>query len=215
MTDEFANHDEEDLAWPEKGDLLFTSGDDWWHNACLDRFPNWELYTIGYKTAADVLVEYVKGSRRDQDVLVFPVVFLYRHYLELCLKRLIEWGKELLDENPDFPKQHELDKLWHVCRPILSRLEPSIPKQDLEAIEEAIRQFCAIDPSSEAFRYPLTKKGQKSISPDVRYINLRQLAEVMEKVASFFDSASMMVSVYVDYKRDMDREFGRDFEWDY
>ena len=42
---------------PEKGETLFSSEEDWWHNACLNwcRAPR-ELYTIGYKEAADLLV---------------------------------------------------------------------------------------------------------------------------------------------------------------
>lgn len=208
MTDETPNFADENFAWPEKGDLLFTSGDDWRYNACLNYMPDdWELYVIGYKRAADALVEQIKETHRDQDVLVFPIVFLYRQYLELRLKRLIRLGNELLDENPDFPKKHELDKLWNVCRPILAKLEPRVPQQDLEAIDEAITQFCAIDPTSEAFRYPITRKGDKAIPSDVRCINLRQLSEVMEKVANFFDSAATMISVYLDYKHDMEREF--------
>lgn len=197
----------EPLTWPEKGDLLFTAGDDWWHNACLNYVPDdWGLYVIGYKMAADALVEKVKETHRNQDVLVFPIVFLYRQYLELRLKQLIRLGSELLDEALDFPKGHKLDTLWNSCRPIFVKLESRTSQQDLEAITEAIDQFCAIDPTSEAFRYPITRKGDKTIPSDVRHINLRQLLEIMEKVANFFDSVATMFSVWMDHKHDMERE---------
>jgi hypothetical protein len=206
---------DETLTWPEKGDLLFTSGDDWWHNACLNyMFDDWELYVIGYKKAADALVEKIKKTQRDQDFLVFPIVFLYRQYLELSLKLLVKLGNELLDENQDFPKKHELDKLWKICRSMLVKIEPKVSQHDLEAIDEAITQFCTIDPTSQAFRYPVLKGGDKSIPSDVRYINLRQLSDVMEKIANFLDSAATEISVYLDYKHEMDREFQDNFEWD-
>lgn len=29
-------NNKQEYPWPEKGDQLFTSGQDWWHNACLN-----------------------------------------------------------------------------------------------------------------------------------------------------------------------------------
>lgn len=208
MQDEDSRQFSEELPWPQKGDQLFIVGDDWWHNACLNFMSDkWELYVIGYRTAADILVDYVKQTHGDQDFLVFPIVFLYRQYLELRLKDLIRTGNPLLDEPPDFPKKHELNKLWEICRPILEKLEPQVPSQDLEAIKEAIAKFCTIDPSSESFRYPFRRKGGHSLPPDLRYINLRNLAEIMEKIANFLDGAATMIAEYLNDKRDMERYF--------
>ena len=40
---------------PSAEDKLFRSGDDWWHNACLNYVRvGWPAYVIGYKKAADV-----------------------------------------------------------------------------------------------------------------------------------------------------------------
>ena len=77
---------------------IFTSDVDWRFNACL----NWtndtlELYVIGYKEAADKLVENIMDTPRYQDTLVFPICFLYRQYIELRLKELIKSGRCLLD----------------------------------------------------------------------------------------------------------------------
>ena len=43
---------------------------------------------------------------------------------------------------------------------------------------------------------------------DLRYINVRNLSDVMEKLSGFFEAGEMMVSVYLDYKHDMERDFG-------
>ena len=198
----------DDLPWPQKGDKLFRPDKDWWNNACLNYLPDdWELYVIGYKHAAEVLVAYIVEKHSEQDTLVFPIVFLYRQYLELRLKRLITDGSQLLDVEKDFPKTHELGNLWGDCKKILSKLEPKIPKEDLEAVEDAIKQFTNIDPSSETFRYPIHKDGRRLLPPEIKYINLRNLAEVMDKIVHFLDSASMMISVYLDYKADMEAEW--------
>lgn len=200
--------DDKEMPWPKKGDTLFTASEDWWHNACLNYAgTDWGLYAKGYLQAGDVLVEHIKETHARQDFLVYPIVFLYRQYLELRLKQLIAYGQRILDNPPDFPKTHQLDKLWAICRVTLKKIEQTIPDQDLEAIDEAISQFCAVDPTSEGFRYPTNKEGQPSLPDELKYINVRNLAEVMARVGSFFESATMMISYYRDLKIDMDNAY--------
>ena len=69
----------DDIPWLQQGDQLFIAGEYWWHNACLNYMPDdWHLYTIGYKQAADALVENCAMTHRHLDSLVFPIVFLYK-----------------------------------------------------------------------------------------------------------------------------------------
>jgi len=191
------NFIDDSIPWPQKGDQLFKADVDWWHNACLNRFhDNWSLYADGYKRAGDLLVEYIKDARSDQDFLVYPIVFLYRQYLELRLKELIRDGNQLLDVPQEFPKHHKIDKLWGQCRRILEQVWPEGPTEDLDAVEECIRQFSEKDPSSIAFRYPTDKDGNPSL-PDLRYINLRNLSEVMARIGSLLDGSSDGISAYL------------------
>jgi hypothetical protein len=83
---------EEDIniPWPQKYDKLFKGDADWWHNACLNFSLDMGIgYVYGYKKAADILVEYIKDTKTNQDYLVYPIVFLYRHHLELIIKEII------------------------------------------------------------------------------------------------------------------------------
>ena len=65
--------DDTPIPWPQKGDRLFISGNDWWNNACLNYGnDSWQLYTAGYKLAGDIVAEAVQANRIDQEVLVFP-----------------------------------------------------------------------------------------------------------------------------------------------
>lgn len=75
---------------PRKGDKLFR-GDlrDWKNNACL-RNGNEYAYREGYRRGAQILVRAVEETQSDQDFLVYPIVFLYRHHIELALKRVIK-----------------------------------------------------------------------------------------------------------------------------
>ena len=194
------------MPWPRPGDILFQSGDDWWHNACLNYANDaWDLYATGYKDAGDILAEHVFETPHDADVLVYPITFLYRHYLELRLKEMIVAGRALLDHTPDLQHVHQLDMLWCSCRTILEKVWPESPRGDLDAVEDCIRQFSKIDPQSMSFRYPATKDGKPTL-PSLQHINIRNLQEVMARISSFLEGASMGISVYLDDKRSMERD---------
>ena len=209
MNDKEIDFSSTEIPWPQKGDVLFDSGDDWWNNACLNyASDDWELYIGGYKKAADILAKHIDETKRNQDFLVFPLVFLYRQYLELRLKKLVIGCKMLFDEPPEFPKNHDLRRIWNECKVLIERVEPKSEIEDLEAVDEIIAQFCNVDPGSFSFRYPTNKKDEKSIPKDLKYINLRNLSEVMNRISSFFEAGEMMVSVYLDNKQEMDQAFG-------
>jgi hypothetical protein len=194
------------IPWPRKGDQLFKADVDWWHNACLNYLhDDWTLYSEGYKRAGDLLVEHMKESRSYQDFLVYPIVFLYRQYIELRLKELIRDGNQLIDNPKKFPKHHKIDELWKHCRRILEKVWPEGPAEDLDAVEECIHQFSEKDPTSMAFRYPTDKNGNRSL-PSLSHINLRNLSEVMARISSLLDGTSMAISVYLENKQETEAE---------
>jgi hypothetical protein len=51
------------------------------------------------------------------------------------------------------------------------------------------------------------RNGNSSIPEALHVINLRQLRDVINRVASFFDGVSMAFSAYLDYKADMESAF--------
>jgi hypothetical protein len=183
---------------------LFTSSSDWWHNACLNFMGiDFNAYAVGYKQAADFLVERVKRTRRHQDTLVYPIAFLYRQFIELRLKELICVGSNLLDILRSNKKQtHEIFLLWKECRNILEKVHPDENREDFDEIEKYIQQYAQIDPQSTAFRYPTDKKGKPSLK-GLKQINLRNLAEIMEKVASLLDGASEEIDILFQNKCEM------------
>ncbi len=192
--------DSDEMPWPIAGDKLFAPDTDWWHNACLNFASNkWDAYATGYKEAADIIVERVVDTHRGMDTLIYPVAFLYRHYLELRLKELIISGQELVDAPADLKHVHRIDILWSSTRQLLERIWPTGSKTDLGVVGECINEFCQLDLQSMSFRYPVTKDGKPSL-PAVKHINLRHLAEVMGRIASLLDSASIGISAYLDEK---------------
>ena len=85
--------DEKPLPWPQKGDQLFNPSEDWWLSAYIQPWnKNFHAYAMGYKMAGDIISDVVTGADRGhestRDYVVYPVVFLYRHYIELRLKEI-------------------------------------------------------------------------------------------------------------------------------
>ena len=93
--------------------------------------------------------------------------------------------------------------MWEKCRKILEKVDPEVPTKPLDAVEGCIGQFSDIDPISEAFRYPRDKKGNPSLPSDLTHINLRNLSDVMARMSTLLDGASFGISVYLDYRREM------------
>src|SRR5208282_229980 len=122
------------LAWskpPKKGDILFRSvtakeGDenDWETNARVSKASEY-AYAEGYRLAGRILAAHVIQNKWDADFLVYPIVFLYRHNVELQFKRLIPMGASLTEQalsEADWrmlQESHDLSRLWALFTPIL------------------------------------------------------------------------------------------------
>ena len=198
------------IPWPEKGDDLFKGEGHWWEFACLNFTPDqWDSYAWGYKLAADLLVEHVERTGADQDTLVYPIVFSYRHYLELRLKELIIRGNQLLGICEEFPDIHDINKLWRLCRRILEKVWPEGPCEDLDTVEERIDQLWEKDPGSIAFRYPTDTAGRPSL-PGLRQINIANMSTVMDKISSLLEGLSTGIYENLEAKREGE-EMAEDF----
>lgn len=164
------------------GQSLFVQGEDWQNNAMLGwtGFPM-DLYAAGYKDAADGLVFALAERRTSLDSVIYPLVFLYRQGLELELKLILPLARRLAHKPGKNDRQHGLMLMWAELRPLLAALDPRPGDPQLPALESFIRQLDEVDPGSYAFRYPTSTKGEVSL-PDLRYINVRHLGEIMDSV---------------------------------
>jgi hypothetical protein len=187
------------IPWPMRGDVLFQEDADCSHNAFLNLGgKQWGSYASGYKEAADVLVLRFLEDPQGLDALTYPILFLYRHYLELRLKELIVDGQRLLHQLIDFQDQHALVRLWHPCRKILSEIWPKEPAVTWDSVEKLLKEFDQKDPDGMCFRYPVTtkRKGRQPTLPRLDRVGIRNLYEVMKRLASFFESHLDGVDAY-------------------
>jgi hypothetical protein len=185
----------------------FSAREDWWHNACLNFSHDARyLYADGYKRAAELVCEHACTDRGELDVLVYPVVFLYRHYIELTLKMLLEDASELTDA-PQKPKpSHKLPGLWAQVESLLAQAFPEPENAPPPCLKEVIQAFAELDPGATAFRYPTTREGDQSLD-GISYINLAQFQEQLRPAIEFLEGAGAGVSHYLDEKRSYERDW--------
>jgi hypothetical protein len=181
-----------------------------WHVACLNfARDSWNLYAVGYKKAADLLVQRLaenKHARSDLDTLVYPILFLYRQYLELRLKQLIIKLQRFLGDKSEVQITHRIEKLWKTLKALMERANQEIGnEEDLSQlfvqIEEYINIYSRLDPTSEAFRYPVTKDNAPSL-PNESHISVGQLSFIINELSLVLDGASIQIDIWNNYLAD-------------
>lgn len=206
---------------PRKADVLFGSGSDYQANACVSYGFGDITYQDGYRRAALHLAEHVCETGRGQDFLVYPIVYLYRHHIEMVLKSLVSVGCILLDRELTDKKdvealgRHDLAKLWKLARPLLNPVcelagNPEFPPADLEGIDAYVRQLHEHDPDGQRFRYARTKNRKPSLHPDLRHINIGTFAVALEKLADYLDAVEAWFDDLADRKAEMRAQYARE-----
>lgn len=199
-------------CWPQKGDALFASSRGWegWEcEALIDAPSDWFLdCALGYKNAADRVVASVEGRDLAADLAVYPVCFLYRHYIELMLKGLVRLGNQLRLTSADYPRDtHDLRKLWEECKAGLgdaSKLANGNPA-DIEAVEKCILEFAELDPTSQGFRYGEDNAGKPTVQERVQF-NLANMRDVMNRLSAFLEGSYDWMDELLQFQADADSD---------
>jgi hypothetical protein len=147
-------------------------------------------YASSYRSAAMGLIATYEGSQfMNIDERALPILFLYRHSLELYLKALVYRAavvsiaeEELVLAVPRLWREHSLVRLLQMSSPLLhSRHFHSWDEELEEKIGRVVRSLDEVDPGSYAFRYPVTSSGRPSL-PAHFFTNIFAFSEVLENV---------------------------------
>jgi hypothetical protein len=167
------------------------------------------LFAKGYISAAERLASDLLQAPRFSDYQSYPVVFLYRHALELSLKHVIYRCAELgalryVDEIADeLYNYHRLPDLMKTAAKSLNLLFPGdillatlIPK-----CRETCIELASIDPESFAFRYPMDRRGNYATKPHL-VLNLSSFAEHMSELLEDLDTVRFALNGEIDMAED-------------
>jgi hypothetical protein len=185
-TDSYESLLNREFHWPTLGDKLFSKPKEPVEGGRLAPHPFERLVHMisGYREAADILVEGAREQYSLRGSLVYPIIFLYRHFLELELKYVLTTYGLYLGQPADW-ENHDLEKLWIKVRGVIDHFALNEDKEGTDAIEACIVEMAKIDRGSFTFRYPVSKKGEP-LSLALESLDLVNLRMTMEKIHNFF-----------------------------
>lgn len=178
----------------------------WQTNAQLEVHGDWYPYVAGYKDAADKAVDAAINDFSDS--LVYPIMFLYRHYLEIMIKQMLwefrslqfylnkyygntEYGSEF-SKGKDPIMKHDLMSIWKELRDLMK--ESWSNEEDLSFladVEHRIKEFHDIDQGSFSFRYPVDKENNPifQFDQEIQKVNIVQVKRVVDAITTRFGGA--------------------------
>jgi hypothetical protein len=160
-----------------------------------DNTRTWLGVCEGFYEASRILAEGLADGKFSEDLEGVAAIFLFRHYLELSLKRIVWEGRRL--ESPDknarpddvrqLKNEHNLDVLWQAL------VTDAMPKFalgnwknfDIEFVRKCVFEFHKVDPKGVTFRY--AGSGAENYLVDFRQLaaNMVHVREVLEGIISW------------------------------
>lgn len=178
--------------WPRTGDRLFSLTPTATRVACETDERFYRLVK-GYKRAGDHLIEIALGTSADDQNIIYPTVFCYRHFIELALKRLLDKHGPAVDI--DYEKIHDIKKLWGRFE-ALCEAYACEAADGLAAVAACMDELAQVDCNSFSFRFVQTKADEDIALPGG--IDLVALRDVMNGIENFFECADLELSARND-----------------
>ncbi len=176
-----------------------------WHGTSEAEFTFFaEAFHITAKEAVAALRQdphFGLYGNPEDDFRAYPVVFLYRHALELYMKAVILVGAPMLllrgtgkIDRDRLIRTHSLDALRQDLESLFEAFEwdwdLGLPHfNGLEDFRKVIAEIHAVDAGSYAFRYPIDTSGRPSLSSHFRF-NLFDLCAILDELFPLFDGAT-------------------------
>jgi hypothetical protein len=159
-------------------------------NACVGTNGgpyDFEHYAIGYFLAGRQVAAAALADQLQIDLFVYPLVFLYRHAIELALKHLVTVLPPLYGEEGRYQATHQLLDNWTVVRGYLERRADFGRAASIPAFEAILRDFIDLDAKGEAFRFPEERAGVPFLQ-STTHINVEVFSHAMRFIEDAFHS---------------------------
>ena len=183
-------------SWPKKGDRLLRTSNDWEAAASFAPHPISRNAFIwdGYMIAGAALIDEAQSRSHERNLLLYPILFNYRHGLEAAMKWIIEMYGTLanISLGPN-DTNHDLWALWNKCKAISLAAPGATDDEALKAVEQVIKDFHDLDKDAVALRYSKGKAGKTILLPD-KPIDLENVQLVMEFVNNYFKGTDGLLS---------------------
>jgi hypothetical protein len=159
-------------------------------------------FALGYSKAGHELAAQFAAGRGYGDYEGYPILYLYRHALELYLKAVVYRGAKLLklvtqeSVNTDHLFQrHDLARWLPAIQAISKQMKWNFDGSGLaswEGFASFLHKLDSIDAGSYAFRYPINRIGEAQLPPHF-VVNVVLFAEQMDGILQLLDGAAAQI----------------------
>jgi len=160
----------------------------WTHGAMLGGMCGYDNDSLAaqYFRAGSALVKHVLSSgERGQD-MIGPILYLYRHGVELYLKVILK---------PEKPSHNLGSLLDAFCRHIRERYNQQVPKW----VTRPISELAQADPGSDLFRYGDSRSRPALDEGGEYWIDLRVLSRIMLELEYAFERVLVAEEFGLEY----------------
>ncbi len=159
----------------------------------------WCLYADGYRCAGNLLIDNV-GTTYERNTIIFPILSMYHHWIELTLKDIIVMGQYLRREPSNVPFHHKIKDLWSEAKGIVRRFVRTVSEPDLDDVTTLIEEIAGLNPEGVPARFPMTKDGRAAFPFDAPDIDLDDLREKMDHLALLLKRPLSLLAMEVDFE---------------
>ncbi len=164
------------------------------------------FYARAFHKAGQALFERMFDSNGYNDLEGCPIIFLYRHALELYLKAIVLHGDVILQVNGKTLLANRTVLQRHSLLPFLPLLKQTFEAvgwnwdlnieglHTFEEVEELLRDFDAVDIGSYTFRYPVDTRGNPSV-PHHFMVHMPTFCKRMDALLESLEGAVMGLEV--------------------
>jgi hypothetical protein len=196
---DFSSLVEKKYRWPKRGDRIAQHV-----SKPTDAYVSDVVYERavfiwrGYFKAGMLLAEKCESDPFEVNYLVYPMMFNFRHGLEVAMKELIADYGPLVDVHLG-EKDHNLLDLWSLFSRISNELNPNAGDDADRAVALVVKDFHELDKDAVAFRYSVNKNGA-AFKFASGIVTISRLKEVMESCTHYFEGSD---DYYQDLKRNL------------
>lgn len=171
-------------------------------------YVSMSLYIRGYKESTELLINSVVEGNSSPDSLIYPIMYSYRHYLELSFKNLFWVCTQITKKSDDFLIEknhslrfkkynsiHNLENLWNETLILLKIIDKNLPEELTAQIQQTVDEFTKLDSFSTSFRYPENKNWDTSLG-DQEYINVNSVAKNFVETSKLIEQLSCWVDSF-------------------
>ena len=183
-----------------------------------DQEQSWRDMGNSYFGACRPLIAALANGELREDIEGSAAIFLFRHYLELMLKRILFSGRILasgdelvaVEDIAEVSKTHDLATIWDW---VIKDAKPKLPEwdnYDVASVKQCVMEFHKADRGGVAFRYD--REGGELYRFDFAALN-DQMDHIRQVLEGIWTGLSEMAHAIREYEAELQSEYGSDLYW--